>query len=588
MKRGSLGIGLALCAAGVVLALAPNVPTLVGWAARWWPLAPIALGLASLVGFAARRRPRSPLRGAAMLVFGGLSLAVTLQSAPNPVAFYGRFWPILLAVVALVSVLRYYSYRPESGEPRPALFGAGKLSLVGLIVISGLAANRLAEANPNLLARVSMPAGLEHLRDELFGEEFAFAPLTASAPLPASGVVTVTNRYGDVAVEAVDGDAVEVTVTPSVRAYERGTAERVASQLRLAVEASGPGLGVGTNRAEIEHELTTNMRVRVPRRASLRIEQSHGRVAVSGIAADGATLTIDASHAPVDIRGVRAAIEIKDARAKVAVTDSSGSLNVLGRNDVSVSKFAGAVRLEDSDSVRLEDLAAPTVDLVSVDHARVAIENVAGGSLFEDPAKADGVPIPDGVFDGRVPTRVTIEGAHTSVSLKSIFGDVTVKTTHDDVKATGVSGALEVEASHSKVEATSVGSLKVRTDHEDVRAKDVAGTVDVENDHGGVFVSNFQADCSVRTSFDSVKLEAAGRQAGDVRVENARGKIDVRLPAGQAYRVEHEVERGDVRIDRAFEQAASGGTVYRVVLKTTHDDITVRPLAGRAGDKDPA
>lgn len=574
MRRGSLGIGLALCVVGVAIAIAPNTATMFGWLARWWPVAPMLLGVGSLIGFATRRQPRSPFRGAALLVVGGVALALTLQSSVNPVMLYGRFWPLLLGVVALVSILRYYTHKPELGESRPAFFSAGKLSLVGLIVVSGIAANRLAEANPNMLARISMPAGLDRLRDNLFGEEFTFDPISQTTALPAGGVVSVTNRYGDIAIEAADGDQVEVTLTPIVHAYDREAAGRVASQLQLAVKATGPMLEVSTNRNEIDHEITTNMRVRVPRSASLKISQAHGELVVAGVGADAATLAIDATHTPVRLRNVRAAVEVKNAYDTVEVTQSSGSLNILGRNDVVVDQFEGAVRLEDSDTVKLKGLVAPTVDLVSVDRASVSIEDV--GISRDANAPSPG-------------TRVTIEGDHTSVVLKSIRGNVSVKTSHEDVKASDVTGLFEVESSHSRVEATAVGALKIKTDHDDVRAKSIRGSVDIENDHGAVFVSGFEADCAVQTSFDEVRLEAARNQAGDVNVTNEHGEIDVRLPTEQAYRIEPTIERGDLRIDPQFEKAASvAATSHRVVLRTTFDDIIVKPLTGRGDDRDPA
>jgi DUF4097 and DUF4098 domain-containing protein YvlB len=579
-RRGSLGIGLALCAASLLLALAPNTPTLVGWLARWWPVAPILLGAGSLIGFASRRHPRSPLRGAALILFGGVALAVTLQSATNPLTLYGRFWPLLLGVVALVEIIRHYSYKPGMGESRPALFSAGKLALVGLIVVSGLAANRLAEANPNFIARISMPAGLDRIRDDLFGEEYTFDALSGAAQLPAGGLVSISNRYGDVVVEAGDGDRVEVTVTPAVHAYDRAAAERVAGQLRLAVANNGTIVDVGTNRGEIDHEITTNMRVRVPKSASLRVAQAHGGITITGVGGDRATLAIDATHAPVEIRDVAAAIEIKDAYDKVEVARSSGSLNILGRNDVVVSDFGGAVRLEDSDSVKLANLTSPTVDLVSVDHASVSIENVSapGGDALSASFHGAGAA-----------SKVNVQGEHTSVAVKKVQGDVTVKTTHDDISAQDVTGALEVDASHASVEATSVGSLRVKTDHDDVRAKNVAGSVDIENDHGAVVVSGFGAGCSIRTSFDTARLEVRGPQSGDISVENEHGKIDVTLPAGQGYQIVPTVRRGEVRIDSQFEQtSAAGAAARRVVLTTTYDDVVVRPLVGRADEKDPA
>jgi hypothetical protein len=558
------------------MALAPNTAAILGWLANWWPLFPIAAGVGSLTGFAVRRQPRSPFSGALLLIVGGVALAITLQTTANPLELYGRFWPLLLGVVALVEILRHYSWRPEMGELRPALFGAGKLALVGLVVVSGIGANRLAEANPNLLARISMPAGLDRLRDHLFGDEFTFDPIRESAPLPQGGIVSVTNRYGDVAIEAYDGDQVEVLLTPSVRAYDRAAAERVAAQLRLAIATNGQIVSVATNRGEIEHEISTNLTLRVPRAAALQIAQAHGRVAVSGVAPAGGTVAIDASHAPVEIRGVAAPIEVTTTRETVSVVDSSGSLSVNGRNDVKVSRFLGKMRFEDSDMVQVKDSGAPAIDLVSVDHATVTIENVSAA-----------LPATQGAAPG--PTHVAIEGVHTRVTLRSIVGDVFVKTTHDAVTATDIAGSVEIEASHAEIKVTNAQSLRVKTDHDDVRVKEIAGSVEIANDHGDVVVQGFRAACLVQTTFDDVRLEAHRDQVGEVRVINEHGKIDVRLPAGKGYNVKSQVTRGKVRLDDEFETTAAGSTTGSpVYLETTNDDIVVRTLAGRQEGTDPA
>lgn len=568
MKRGSLGLGLALCALGAVFALAPGASTALAWLARWWPVAPVLLGMGSLVGFATRRVPRSPWRGAALIVVGALALAVTLTSSANPLALYGRFWPIVLGVVALVEVLRFYTYAPETGERRPVLFSRAKVVLVGLIVMSGLAAHRVAEADPNVLARIAMPAGLDHLRDELFGEPFQFAALTGSAALPAAGVVDVTNRFGDVVIDVSDDDRVEASLVPTVRAYDRAAAERVASALRLEVASAGTVVRVGTNRDDIDHEIGTDLHLVVPRTASVRIVQAHGKVTVVGLSPTSGLLSIDASHAPISLTGVHATVQIKNANDAVQVTDSSGSLDAVGRTDVVVRGYDGRIRLEDSDSVKLARVTGPAIELVSVDHASVSIDGATG--------------------DAGAPTAVSIQGEHTSVTLKDVVGDARIRTTHESITADGISGLLDVDSTHARVEATRVGSLRVATDHDDVRAKSVAGTVDITNDHGGVVVSDFDGECSVRTSFDAVRLVASAKQAGRVTVENEHGRIDAALPSSGTYRVAPKVERGSVRLDPAFARTdvSSGG--WEVTLSTSFDDIVVRALGATDGDRKPA
>src|SRR4051812_27826161 len=164
-RRGSLGLGLALCICGVAVAVAPDTATLAAWAGRYWPTLLVVAGAGALAGFAMRRAPRSPYGGALLLLVGVFALGATLKTAAGPLSLYGRFWPLLLGVIALVEVLKHYTHRPEMGE-RPALFGAGKIALVGFVVLTGLVSNRLAAADPNLFAQISLPAGLERMRDE--------------------------------------------------------------------------------------------------------------------------------------------------------------------------------------------------------------------------------------------------------------------------------------------------------------------------------------------------------------------------------------------------------------------------------------
>ena len=98
-------------------------------------------------------------------------------------------------------------------------------------------------------------------------------------------------------------------------------------------------------------------------------------------------------------------------------------------------------------------------------------------------------------------------------------------------------------------------------------------------------VSEFGGSCTVRTTFDDVRLVASAGQVGDVVVENEHGKVDVRLPIGGRYAFDTEVERGEVKIDPAFQRMVSAGVgSTRVMLKTSHDDIVVRPGAARTGE----
>lgn len=575
MKRsGTLGIGLALCVIAGAFALAPSSGALVAWLVRLWPVLLILVGLASLVGFALKRQPRRPWIGAVLITIGALALPVTLQATSNPLVLFGKYWPVMIVVLALVEVLRQYSHRPEMGE-RPPLFGAGKVAMVGVIAVAGLGANRLAETNPNLLANTSMPKWVGNVRDDLFGEEFTFDPIAQSVPMPASGVVTVTNRFGSLNVEAYDGSTVDVQLVPTVRAYDRESATAVVQQLSLNVTADSQGVNVATNREAVEHRFTTNLTVRVPKAAGLRIEQSHGSVVIAGVEAGVAGITVNGSHASLEMHDVKADVTVTNSNDNVNVARCSGSLQVEGRSDVTVATHSGSILLIDSDSVNLTGITASKVELRSVDRARVTMENI--GSTAADAAPDPAVPMAE----------VLIAGEHTRVTLKSIRANVKVETTHEDVRATGITGNLVVDATHSRVDVAGVASLSIKTDHEDVRVKDVSGPVIIDAENCEVAVTDFRGAVTVRSTSERVRLAAASNQVGDVIVENERGPVDVRLPADRLYQFE---TTGDVKIDKSFGRVADGAAPpYRVKITTSeNEDITIRPVAGGSTSGDSA
>lgn len=566
MKRhGSLGLGLALCAGALMVALAPNTSTMLGWISRLWPVLLLVAGIGSLIGFATKRQPKSPFTGGLLLAVGGLSLAFTLQSSTNPFEFFGRYWPILVAIVALSEILKHYTYKPEMGE-RPAILSVGKLSLVGLIVLTGVVSNRIAVADPNLLARLSMPAGLDKLRDSLFGDEFQFDAQTSAVDLPTGGQVVIENRFGAIYIEGTDRATVEASVQPKVRAYDQEAASRVAGKLRLVMEPTGSTLTVKTNRDEIDHEITTDLRILVPKTANLKISQSHGTITIRNVAPQSGNFDITASHAPIEISDVTSAITIDDAHDPVKISHTTGNVRISGRNDVNITAITGDIYIKDADDVVIQEATSAQITLDSVDHADIAISKVSGK-------------------DSDSKAILTIEGNHSDVVLRDIAGNARIQGNYGSVVAADIKGLLEVDAKHTEVTATRIGALTVETSYEQVEAREIAGAVNIQNDHGDVNVSEFAAECSIRTSFDDVKLENSKAPVDGVYVENEHGKIYLGLPLGPEYAIDSQVSRGKVRIDPKFSvSSASNEAKNRIVLKTSNDDIIVRPIAVQTAD----
>ncbi len=551
-RKSSLILGTILCLTALALAMGPTAAAILGWAVHYWPVALIGAGAAHLLMFALRRGSR-PFSGALLLATGGLSLAYTLTNPTNPIEFYGTFWPVLLAVVAVADVVRQYGLR-RAGVTAP-LFTPGKAVLVGLIAVSGIAANRIAPLAPDLLARLQLPGVLAEALDYMFGEEFSFDAIHDRAELPPGTPLSITNPRGEIEVVGGDGNTVEVTMVPTVRAWDIESARATAEKLQVSVELSDGVLSVRTNRGELSGHLAAALVVRAPRWAAVQVSGSHGTVKASGL---NAGLKVDGTHLNVSVDTVAGDVAVKGSHGDVTVTGIRGAVTVRSpRSDAVIKNVEGPVTLLNVHDVTVQDVVAPSVDVIEVYHAEVRLTRLsAQGGL----------------------TAVGVTGSHTDVRLADIRGNVKVRTNHAEIRATAIAGMMEVDASHTEIAANGVGSIKLVTSHDDVVVKNVEGAVEIANQHGGVVVDEFGGQCSVRTSFDDARLATSRAPAGPVNVETEHGGVELRLPVGPRYQFDTNVTRGQARIDPAL-SAAGGGAICPVTIRASYEDVVVRPSA---------
>lgn len=530
-RRGSLILGIALCAVAVLIAVGPMALLLLGLLGRAWPALLALAGAGALAGYAVNRRPASPAPGAVLLAAGCLTLAFTIWSAANPFEFYGRWWPVLVGTFAVAELLRFYSHKPALG-PRPPIFTFGKLAAVVFIAVTGIAADRVASLNPNVLATLDVP-GFSEFRDTFFGQEFTFDPLTQTADVAPGAAVAISNRFGDIRFEGADGDRVEIRVTPRVRASSREAAEAIVRRLRLDVDAKASAVTASTNRDEIGHQLATDFVVRVPRGAAVRATNDHGDVVLEQLKPGDAGAKVATTFGAVNVDHVEGALTIENAHGSVEIASVTGDVSVEAPySTVSMSDVTGDVLLDSVSEVEIDGLTAARLRLVSVDHGSVEVRNVraprtaAAGTL----------------------TSVEIAGEHTRVTLADIGGDVRVATTHASVEASNVEGTLDVAAQHTGVEVDGAAAVSIKTSFSDVELAGVRGPVSVENEHGGV---------------------------------------DVELPVGPRYDISSTVSHGEKHVDGALARGAdAAGAAIPVNLKTSYSDINVTSGDSDRADRD--
>ena len=160
-NRISLVLGIALMTAGLLFLLLQSSEGLALWMMQMWPVFLICAGLARVAGFAIDRKPRSPVDGTLLVALGIFFLIGRLHADLNPLQIYGRYWILLLLLFALVEVIRFYSHRAADGQPR--MFTTWRVALLLLIIVTGVAANRLGK-NMSVIHKMRLPVSITSAR----------------------------------------------------------------------------------------------------------------------------------------------------------------------------------------------------------------------------------------------------------------------------------------------------------------------------------------------------------------------------------------------------------------------------------------
>jgi DUF4097 and DUF4098 domain-containing protein YvlB len=551
-RIGKLLIGLLLVGAGVAFFFVPAGSGFTGhlWTVfltsmMWlWPLFLVCMGIVRVMGFAVERKPRSPLGGTLLISIGVLFLASRFHADLNGLRIYGRYWLVLLAIFAAVELLRYYSHRHAEGPP-PRMFTAGRLIVIGLIVGTGVLANRVAGSNPSLLSSLKLPGVLGGIRDSVVGETFTFtdAPITAQELRPGARI-TVSNSFGDLKVTA--GQILRASLTKGVRAWNEQDARQISDKIRLVVNQTPDGITISTNREQLNQQFTTDIQLEVPASALLSISGSYG--------------TINAS-------GTRGQMAIKSSYGKAIVSNVAGDLSFeLAYSDITASSINGNLIATGAKNARISGISG-SVEL-SASNGSVDLRNVSGEVQVEAPFSR--------IVAADLGETAQLRTQHASVQITRA-ADLIIVAPHSDVRAENINGDLQVSSSNSDIQLRAIsGGVTISAERSSVNAEDVRGPVEVETSHGSVVVKNFYEGVDVRTSYRDVTLVAAGHPVDDIKVDNDHGEIRLVLPESSEFVLDASSESGQVRQVGFGTIAQKGRDALRAVLGSDGPTITLR------------
>ena len=415
-----------------------------------------------------------------------------------------RYWPILLILWGVIKLFDYARWR-RAGQPGP-LFGAGEVVLLIIVILSGTALTAAANLSPDL------NAFWENVGVDIFGitgNEYSYPEGPYEMDVPAGSAIEIINRYGSVDVSPAETDKISVEVAKTVIAANQQDADELSKAFTYSIVRDGSRYRVISNYNRDQNSVRgrrfkTSLTIRVPKRASLTVNNRNGNIAISGLTGDQ---DLTNSFGEVTLRNITGAIKLKNRNDSVIAEDITGETDIVNEfGTIEGRRINGRLDVRGRNgTVELDDIKGD-----------VKVDNAFG------PTSAKNI---QGSF--------TVESSHGGVDVKGVENNVKVETQFENVTIEDVKGSVDVDDRNGQVELRYLqppkNSIRVKNLFGDVRIVLPAASafsVDARTRHASIS-SDFEG-LNDRDDNDRVSLTGqVGTGGPEIRIENQNGNISI-------------------------------------------------------------
>lgn len=444
----------------------------------------------------AMRRP-SIIRPFVLIAIGVVALLIQTGKISG-YAFWGwyvHWWPLLLIVLGLLSLLEWFASR---NSPYGARSSAGGLvGIIILLAILGIVGHHAEQSpfgwrfSPNDQNWGMHFFGKPHDRDAQFDQDF-----------PAGGTLVVNNPHGDINIAASTDNRIHVSAHDTVYAGNDREANRRLEQLAPHLHFSGQRGQLST--ADVTRG-SADLTIQLPDSASVTVHAGHGDIAINGI--NGA-VNVDSGHGDIALNKMGGAVVAKMSDGDFAAHLITGSLSLSGRtNDASVTGVKGPVALN--------------------------------GDFFGDVSLA------------KLDAPLTFHSSRTSFSVQHLPGDLSLDSGDLHLNQAFAPLRIDTKAKNIVLADLSAGPTNIQNSDGDVALQMTAplGDVNVHNNNGGIQLTvpqgaSFHLDATASQGDVSSDIKITGGDSSDHSMSGVAGS------APNAAHITLVTDHGDIRIQR--------------------------------------
>ncbi len=262
------------------------------------------------------------------VALAAIAILLLVQGLGHRLPMWGyvvRGWPVLLIAWGVCKIVDYRRLRNAAGG-RP-LFSRSEVALLMFVVFAGSALTTAANISSGLANAFDIE---EFDLWDITGNNFTFDE-RQEVVVPSGSSVEIVNRYGNVDIRPSDSDRLILDVKKTVRASNKEEAEQLSQDFTFSIDRSGAGCRIISNRDAADfrdiprQRFKSSLRLHVPKRSALRIDNRNGKVSIQGLEGNQRVAN---RYGPVEIRGVVGDVQIDNRKGTVTVEDIKGAVNI--------------------------------------------------------------------------------------------------------------------------------------------------------------------------------------------------------------------------------------------------------------------